>query len=148
MTVILRPATLKDETRCRELLALLGAATGESVEDGESFSSETFQTFVKGKRGSITLAEEDGDVLGMAVISYGMGLRYDGEYCNLEELIVDPKARGKNIGGLLVQETLRVAREKGCKDYGLYLIPTTEKNLPFYAKYGFERIGSMLRQAL
>lgn len=32
--------------------------------------------------------------------------------------------------------------------YGLYLVESTEHNLPFYQKYGFSRVGSELRQRL
>ena len=39
-------------------------------------------------------------ILGMASISFNLALRYNGEYCQLEELIVDQNARGKNVGGL------------------------------------------------
>jgi len=94
------------------------------------------------------VAEAAGVVLGMASVSYRPAMRYGGEYCQLEELIVDPTARGKNVGGLLVQATLDQARQRGCAEYGLYLVASTEGNAAFYAKYGFEKVGSELRQAL
>ena len=42
----------------------------------------------------------------MATVSYNLALRYRGEYCQLEELIVDPNARGKKVGVLLVEAML------------------------------------------
>jgi len=44
----------------------------------------------------------------MASISFNLALRYNGEYCQLEELVVDPDARGQNVGGLLLEETIRL----------------------------------------
>ena len=78
----------------------------------------------------------------------GLAIRYGGEYCQLEELIVAPAGRGKNIGGQLVQETVKEAKSRGCSEYGLYLVEKTEQNLEFYEKYGFQKVGSELRQSL
>ena len=94
------------------------------------------------------LAEEDGVVLGMASISFNLALRYGGEYCQLEELIVTPEARGKNVGALLMEATVSAARERGCADYGLYLVPSTEQNRGFYERFGFSVLGTEMRQTL
>jgi GNAT superfamily N-acetyltransferase len=75
-------------------------------------------------------------------------MRYGGEYCQLEELVVDPAARGKNVGAQLVNATVDAARARGCADYGLYLVETTEHNRPFYEKCGFEVVGTEMRQRL
>ena len=75
-------------------------------------------------------------------------MRYGGEYCQLEELIVTPAARGKNVGGRLVQGAIDNARARGCAEMGLYLLETTEHNRGFYAKYGFEVIGTEMRMKL
>ena len=145
MSVELRAATEADRSRCYELLAELGAATGSAHKPLENNVSDLL---LDQKRGRIIVAEEDGVLLGMASVSYNLALRYATEYCQLEELIVSPSARGKNVGGLLVQRTIDDAKERGCVDYGLYLLESTEHNRPFYAKYGFEAIGSEMRQRL
>jgi GNAT superfamily N-acetyltransferase len=94
------------------------------------------------------IAEENGKILGMASISFNLALRYNGEYCQLEELVVDQEARGKNVGGLLIEETLRLAKNRGCKEFGLYLLESTKHNQSFYEKYGFVVIGEEMRQSL
>jgi GNAT superfamily N-acetyltransferase len=66
----------------------------------------------------------------------------------LEELVVHQEARGKNVGGLLIEETLRLARKRGCNEFGLYLLESTKHNQPFYEKYGFVKIGEEMRQSL
>jgi len=78
---------------------------------------------------------KSGKILGMASISFNLALRYNGEYCQLEELVVDPEARGKNVGGLLIEETIRLANIRGCKEYGLYILESTKHNQGFYAYY-------------
>ena len=142
--VEIRDARSEDRARCLELLEVLTSAAGGSSDPG---TGEIFDRFLDQQRGQILVAVEDG-TMGMATFSYGIALRYGGEYCILEELVVDPAGRGKNIGGLLLQTAIDVAKARGCADFGVYLVEATEHNLPFYEKYGFERVGSELRQPL
>ncbi len=148
MAITIRSAEIGDKERCLELLAALGAATGSSSGDRIDAAGDVFEQLVGGRRGRIILAEEKDVVLGMATVSYNLAVRYGGEYCQLEELIVDAAARGKNVGGQLVQKTIDDARERGCAEYGLYLMESTERNRPFYAKYGFKAVGTEMRQRL
>ncbi len=145
MAIELRNAVAEDEMRCIELLSELRSATGSNPRPP---SQKSFQQLLTKERGEIVLAVEGVDILGMATVSYNLAMRYGGEYCQLEELIVMPTARGKNIGGLLVQRTIDNARSRGCAEMGLYLLETTEHNRPFYAKYGFKVIGTEMRLKL
>tara|TARA_B100001245_G_scaffold226691_1_gene202386 strand:- start:17 stop:454 length:438 start_codon:yes stop_codon:yes gene_type:complete len=145
MTVIVRLAKLEDQNRCLELLDILAKATSDPH---EIFDSETFEYLISNERGSLVVAEEEGIVLGMASISFNLALRYNGEYCQLEELVVDLNARGKNVGGLLLEETIRLAKKRGCKEYGLYILESTKHNQGFYEKYGFIKVGEEMRQPL
>ena len=145
MSIELRNPELEDKDRCRQLLAALSSTTeaspGLPIRD-------SFEKLLEKGRGEIIVAVEDATILGMATVSYNLAMRYGGEYCQLEELIVAPEARGRNIGGLLVQRTIDNARTRGCADYGLYLVETTEHNRPFYEKYGFIAVGTEMRQSL
>ena len=145
MAIELRNAVTEDQARCIELLSELKSATGSRP---ALPVAGPFQQLVTKERGEIVLAVEDAVVLGMAAVSYNLAMRYGGEYCQLEELVVTPAARGKNIGGLLVQRIVDNARARGCAEMGLYLLETTEHNRPFYAKYGFKVIGTEMRQVL
>ena len=145
MTITVRFAESRDRDRCEELLNLL---VGNTAASENIFSGQVFETIVVGRYGRVLLACEDELALGMASISFNYALRYDGRYAQLEELIVDPVARGKNVGGLLVEEALKAARDEGCKEFGLYLLESTKHNQPFYEKYGFGVIGHEMRQSL
>ena len=145
MTITVRFAELRDRDRCEELLNLL---VGNTAASENIFSGQVFETIVAGRYGRVLLACEDELALGMASISFNYALRYDGRYAQLEELIVDPVARGKNVGGLLVEKALKTARDEGCKEFGLYLLESTKHNQPFYEKYGFGVIGHEMRQSL
>ena len=145
MSVTVRLAKLEDQDRCSELLDVLSKATSDPH---EVFDSKTFKNLISNERGSLVVAEENGTVLGMASISFNLALRYNGEYCQLEELVVDKEARGKNVGGLLIEETIKLAKKRGCKEYGLYILESTKHNQGFYEKYGFVKVGEEMRQPL
>ena len=145
MSLNIRLAKPEDQRRCSELLNVLAKATSDPY---KIFDSDTFSKLISNERGSLVIAEENGIILGMASISFNLALRYNGEYCQLEELVVDQDARGKNVGGLLIEEILRLAKNRGCKEFGLYILESTKHNQPFYEKYGFIKIGEEMRQSL
>ena len=145
MNVNIRLAKPEDQQQCSELLDVLAEATSDS---NKIFDTNTFSEVISNERGSLVIAEEEGKILGMASISFNLALRYNGEYCQLEELVVHQEARGKNAGGLLIIETIRLAKDRGCKEFGLYLLESTKHNQSFYEKYGFIKIGCEMRQSL
>lgn len=142
MSVKVRSAEAPDKDAC---LRLIGTLTGRAPDSGWD---RTFDQLCEGDRGAIVLAEENGVVLGVATVSYNVAIRYGGEYCQLEELIVDEKARGKNVGALLMEVVISRARDRGCAEIGLYVLERTEGNRPFYERFGFKHVGSEMRQPL
>ncbi len=142
MSVTVRVAAPADKNRCLELIGML---TGQSADPGWG---RAYDELMRGRRGTVLVAVEGQSILGVATLSYNLAVRYSGEYCQLEELIVDDAARGKNAGGLLVQAAVDAARAHGCAEMGLYLVERTEGNRVFYSKYGFAVVGTEMRQRL
>jgi len=143
MSVVIRHATAEDREVCIDFIGTLNG--GRVLESWNT----TFDALIKRERGAIYVAEDDElGVLGVASVSFNLAIRFGGEYCQLEELYVDPKARGKNCGGLLVQAVIDGARARGCRDVGLYITHRHAANRPFYEKYGFEDVGLEVRQKL
>ncbi|MFQ5473456.1 MAG: GNAT family N-acetyltransferase, partial [Dehalococcoidia bacterium] len=136
MSVTIRTAERDDREACLELISALTERPSEEA------WGPVFDQLLTGERGAIVVAEEDGTVLGLATVSYNLAIRYAGEYCQLEELIVDPAARGKNVGALLMEAVVANAKRRGCAEMGLYLVERTEGNRPFYEKFGFVYVGS------
>tara|TARA_B100002051_G_C16520770_1_gene527604 strand:- start:145 stop:438 length:294 start_codon:yes stop_codon:yes gene_type:complete len=95
MSINIRLAIPEDEKQCSELLHVLAEATSDP---NNIFDSNTFNDVIFNERGSLVIAEEEEKILGMASVSFNLALRYNGEYCQLEELVVHEKARGKNVG--------------------------------------------------
>ena len=150
MTISIRTAEAGDADRCVELLFLAKNETPDS----SAAEHAVFERLLDHERGEVFVAvdrrvdrDSGGRVVGIATVSYNLAMRYRGEYCQLEELFVDPAARGRNAGGLLVQHTIANARERGCAEYGLY-IDRSERTRPFYERYGLAVVGPELRQRL
>ena len=100
---------------------------------------------VDSDRGAVLLAEDNGQVLGMISVSFNLAIRYPTAYAQIEELVVDEAARGKQAGALLVQAAIAEARRRGCDEVGLY---PRDETRAFYEKLGFKYVGVELRQPL
>lgn len=91
------------------------------------------------------LAEDESGPLGLVSASFNLALRYDGEHAQVEELIVNEAARGKDVGARLISAVVDAARARGCIETGLYAVP---RNQPFYEKMGFSFAGPDMRMTL
>lgn len=143
MAIIIRRANSADKEACLGLLEALSDATGSTT---NPLSGQIYEAMINGERGEILVADEADQLLGMASLSYNLAMRYAGEYCQLEELVVAPAARGKNAGAALMQAAVDAAKERGCAEFGLYLTTATENNRGFYEKFGFQAVGTEMRQ--
>ncbi len=137
-----RPARPADEDRVMELLAQLM----EDAPVSEDVLRPAFrQLLEEPTRGAALVAEDETGVLGVITFSYNFAVRYGGFYAQIEELVVDSAARGKDAGATLVQASITASREHGCKEIGLY---AREHNRGFYEKQGFVYTGPEMRQRL
>jgi GNAT superfamily N-acetyltransferase len=91
------------------------------------------------------VAFEDDVVHGVITFSCNLAVRFDAAYAQIEELVVDDAARGKQVGAALVRAAVREAGARGCEEMGLYPRETTRG---FYEGLGFEYVGVELRQRL
>jgi PhnO protein len=94
---------------------------------------------------AVLVAEDDAGIAGVISFSYNVALRFAGEYAQIEELIVDPRARGLKLGAMLVRAAIGEARRRGCREIGLY---AREETRAFYEKLGFRYAGPEVRLAL
>ena len=125
------------------MLALLGQLFERDV-SREPARGAAFRRMLGSERGFVIVAEE-GDVLGLISVSVNLAIRFDVAYAQIEELVVDSAARGKQAGALLVRAAMDEARRRGCEEMGLY---PREETRAFYEKLGFAYVGVELRQRL
>ncbi len=112
MTVLIRDAEPADETRWRALwsayLAYYRTDLPPQVTD-----ATWARILDPDSRMSCRLAEQDGTVVGFAVWHHHLASWHVADDCYLEDLFVDPAARGGGIGRALLDDLFALARARG-----------------------------------
>ena len=80
------------------------------------------------------VALEDGSVLGYASIHYIKKITRKSGI--IEDVVVKENQRGKGIGKLLVNNLIEKAKKNNCDKI---ILSSSEKNLKFYQKLGFQK---------
>jgi len=140
--VNVREATLEDREAFFALLRQLMASLDMADQPLEAQAEETFARMVEGRDGTILVAEEDGTLLGLVTLSYPVAIRCGGIYSCIEEFIVSEKARGKGVGGKLLEAVIQKASEKG--SYEIQVNRPSELGYPIYLRHGWQDLGKHL----
>ena len=72
----------------------------------------------------------DGNIMSIAVIK-----KINDDICELKNIATTKEFRGKGYGKQLIQQVATIYKEK----YKKMIVGTTENNIPFYVKCGFDR---------
>jgi DNA-binding MarR family transcriptional regulator/N-acetylglutamate synthase-like GNAT family acetyltransferase len=89
------------------------------------------------KREAAWIAEVDGEPVGCVLC-----VRRDDATAQLRLLLVDPRARGRGIGGRLIDECLRFARRAGYEQIVLWTNDVLHDARRLYERAGFELVES------
>lgn len=81
----------------------------------------------------------DGEIAGVAVLSFLFTLEHGGPAAWLDELYVTDARRGRGIGERLVDAALGVARARGCVALDLEVEPGHDAATRLYERLGFRR---------
>src|SRR5207249_4523371 len=135
-TVEVRPAA---EDELAALTALLVAQLRDhQVGTPEAKLANAIQAVLRHpERGRILVAVERGSAVGMAALSFVWPLEHGGRSSWLEELYVQPAARGRGIGTRLLHAALRVAAESGAVAVDLEVDAAHQRAARLYAREGF-----------
>ena len=141
--VAVREAKLEDEAQVFDLLRQLMTSATEGSPVNQPGGSSTYRAIIEnGNLGTIFVAEEDGTLLGLVTLSYPLAVRCGGTYSCIEEFIVNEKARGKGVGGGLLEAAIARAKEMGCAE--LQVNHPSEIGYPVYIRHGWEDLGKHL----
>jgi GNAT superfamily N-acetyltransferase len=104
---------------------------------------ETFKQVIEyPELGSVLVADDDGELLGVITLSFPTAIRFNGIYSSIEEFIVTERSRGKGVGGGLLKAAIAEATSRGC--YELQVNNPSEMGYPVYIQNGFVDIGKHL----
>jgi GNAT superfamily N-acetyltransferase len=112
MTVTIRGARPDDEARWRELWDAYLAFYGVTVDAGIT-DFTWHRVFDPASTIAMRIAEVDGDAVGFALYITHEGTWISGMDCYLEDLFVDPEARGKGVGRALMDDLVTLCRKNG-----------------------------------
>jgi predicted N-acetyltransferase YhbS len=141
----IRRATASDEQPIMELLNQF-PPSDQTTSDSEAISNTLRQIIQNSEPGSILIAEEDADIIGLIALSYPVALHCGGLYACIEDFIVSEKARGKGVGGELVKAAIDEAIKKGCHE--IQVNNPSDLGYPVYLRCGLTSTGRHLRMNL
>ncbi|WP_099867650.1 GNAT family N-acetyltransferase [Pararhizobium haloflavum] len=131
MSLVIRNAEAKDETRWRELFAAYNRFYRARVPD--DVAGATFAKILDDAPDiGALVAEVDGTVIGFANYLFHSSTWNTKPSCYMEDLFVDPDARGAGAARALIEGVEAAAREKGA--FRLYW-NTQEYNAPARSLY-------------
>lgn len=161
MTITTRRASAGDAETLHELAARtfpLAAPADTPRADVEAFiaqnlSAESFGKYLADPERVLLLAEEDGAAVAYAMLAGGpipdpevaaLVAAAAGPVATVElsKFYTAAESHGKGVAATLMGATLTAAREAGAAYCWLGVNDRNERAARFYAKHGFERIGS------
>ena len=111
-----------------EAVALL-----ETLNFSDAWSRQSLLETYEQRQSFITVAEEDGNIIGYCIIYFVMD---EGE---IARIAVHPKEQHRGVGRQLLDYTCEICREKKIRRL---MLDVRESNIParkFYEHYGFEK---------
>ena len=147
--VFVRKAMVEDEAVVIDLLKELrtNSEMPSSSSDNWSEVAVTLQEVIRDEAlGTVLLAEEEGDAIGLLTLSYPTAIRFGGIYTCIEEFVVREKARGKGVGGKLLEAASAEAKTKDCEE--IQVNRPSQLGYPVYLRHGFHDLGKHLKLKL
>src|SRR5438128_311742 len=134
---------LATEAELEAVTALLVAQLREHrVQTPEAKIASAIQGLLRHpERGRILVAVGEGRPVGVAALSFARPLEYADRSAWLEELYVEPAARGRGIGTRLLRAALRVAAEAGATVVDLEVEADHQRAARLYAREGFRSLA-------
>jgi len=146
--ITIRKATVEDEAGVFALLRQFssGETSGETTDRWQG-GTATFREIVNDEdKGTVLVADEDGELVGVVTLSYPVAIRCRGIYTCIEEFIVSASTRGKGVGGRLLEAAVVEATSKGCDE--IQVNRPSELGYPVYLQHGWEDLGKHLNMKL
>ncbi len=132
MDIKIRSAREKDSVDITRLIVELAESSGES----SPITAEYAARYLETPGSHILLAEEDRRVVGLLSYSIRVNLYHAGDTCLIEELVVEQPARGRGIGGQLLEALFRQLASQNCVEVSVTTLSDNQRAIAFYKSHG------------
>lgn len=133
--VALRRATSADADRVLAMVAAFHAHEGVALTDAQRRAA-VLPMLEPGDVGGVWLVEVDGAVRGYVALGFSWSIEFGGRDAWIDEVWVEPNARGRGLGRAVFSLLGPVAREAGIKAVHLEVDPANETAQRLYARAG------------
>jgi GNAT superfamily N-acetyltransferase len=130
-------ATLLDVPALSGLLSELFSQETEFTPNDDAQRRGLARIIASPDVGIILVARDGGAALGMVNILFTVSTALGERVAILEDMVVSSRTRGVGIGGRLLEQAIKVARENGCRRITLLTDRTNDSAQRFYGRYGF-----------
>jgi N-acetylglutamate synthase-like GNAT family acetyltransferase len=135
----LRKATIGDIPELCELLNYLFEQEKE-FKPNTKIQSEGLSNIISNSDvGVIVIAIDSNNIIGMVNILYTISTALGSRVAILEDMVVSPKYRGTGVGSKLLNFSLNLAENNGCKRITLLTDYDNDGAHRFYQQHGFIR---------
>lgn len=136
MTVLIRNARPDDADAWLPLAEAFCA--GEQIRfDANQRHALLAEIAVDSGPGELLVAEDDGRLVGFALIGYCFSAEFDGRFALLDELFVDTRARGQGLAARLINAVRERCRARGLACLRLEITDGNERAARVYEREGF-----------
>ena len=139
----IRPASADDAAFIAELLGQLGYPTAPAA-----VPPRLERMAAHGGQQTLVAEMDDGRVVGMATLSIRYGINSDTPFGRLLSVVVDEGFRSNGVGGRLIAEAERIAREAGCARIEVTSGSHRHRAHRFYERLGYEETSKRFIKAL
>lgn len=105
-------------------------------EDGRKIYAE----LLGGDKGSIFVAEIEGEIAGVVSVGISNAMRFGGPYAMIEEFLIAAHQRGKGLARPLLAAARADAERRGCRE--LQVNGPSPDGKPVYLRNGFHDAGA------
>jgi ribosomal-protein-alanine acetyltransferase len=128
MGSVIRPATLHDLDALLEL---------EQAFPGDRITRSSFRHLLTKAHADVFVFEQDGKLLGNAVVLYRKGFHG----ARLYSVVVDPQARGQGVGAALLEQVENAAVRQRCVSIRLEVREDNAPAIRLYERHGYSVVG-------
>jgi len=137
MELTVRAARLEDLEAMVELLGRLFGQEAEFHANPERQRAALRSILALPDHGSLLVAQWLPEIVGMVSLHYTISTAEGGTAAWLEDMVVDPRFRGRGVGSRLVEAAFATCRTKGVRRVTLLTDKVNASAQRFYRRHGF-----------